>query len=634
MWLGFAIILTGTIIYLWLLSLKKDPVKNLSFSKLHYLWIVLWFIGIGIISTSFARPECPDLNKLKAQKVAKGEVIDISHKTSGDKLLVKVTSTYNSQGRKQTYNNFFLYISSDAVNCNVGNEIMFPLIGVERIENSPNSLKTGYAEAMNKRGIFYMINSEGKVIKDTYKRNLFSYNISKTHDNVVSFIEKQPLKTETKRFIIPLLTGDKAYLDESTRTIFSDAGMAHVLALSGFHIGIITALVLFLLFPLNFIGKYKLRLFLTAILLWIYTFISGMSPSTVRACIMATVFIIAIIFERKNTTLNSLALAGFIILLISPNSLFEIGFQLSFISVGSLIIFSNKIHPIDRRRHPKLYNIFGLILASLIVTFATWILTCYYFGSLPTMFLPANLLILPVLPFYVLIILVYFLLNSLHLRIPFLGQTIDTAYSWFRKILSLCGEDFLMKIHVSEVSVILWMVGLLCLAYLFHFKKTRLMVTSACLLFFLSIILIVVLPDENPNGIIIRGSSREFIIVAGNRLEEKEYHIPRHLTSLHRVYGKKILIIDTPIDTDNMEGSYDISLVIEKCKSKGDIDYVVLGSGYKDNIKRINETFNPEMIILHPSFRKKKEQILLFEADSLNISIHSIRNQKPFHIYN
>ncbi len=138
-----------------------------------------------------------------------------------------------------------------------------------------------------------------------------------------------------------MLLGDKSGLDEQTYAAFKDTGMAHVLAVSGLHAGILIAFVYYLLRLLRL--RRTPRLVVTVAFIVLYACVTGLTPSIVRAGIMACTLLFMRHLGRQNDTLNALALAFIISLLISPLDLFMAGFQLSFGAVFGILTLGAQI---------------------------------------------------------------------------------------------------------------------------------------------------------------------------------------------------------------------------------------------------------------------------------------------------
>jgi len=145
-----------------------------------------------------------------------------------------------------------------------------------------------------------------------------------------------------------LATGDKSGLSVDTRLAFSRAGVAHVLAISGLHVGIVAfftySIIIFFLKLCPFltlrINVKKTALLLSLIPVLGYGFMAGFSRPTERAVIMAAALIIAVTMDRGKSLYNTLAMAALIILVLAPTALFEASFQLSFLAVFFILYIS------------------------------------------------------------------------------------------------------------------------------------------------------------------------------------------------------------------------------------------------------------------------------------------------------
>ena len=202
----------------------------------------------------------------------------------------------------------------------------------------------------------------------------------------------------TIAFYIATITGDDSFLTDDSREEYSRSGLAHILALSGLHVAIIATVIAALLFPLHLMRQRKLRYIITIVILWIYAIVTGLSPSVTRAVVMTSMFLIALMIERRNSSLNALCFAALVILLFSPMSLYSIGFQLSFCAVASILIFANRMNPISPR-HKIAYHFTSLITVSISAMIGTGLISAYYFHTFPVYFLLSNIIVLLILPF-------------------------------------------------------------------------------------------------------------------------------------------------------------------------------------------------------------------------------------------
>lgn len=214
-------------------------------------------------------------------------------------------------------------------------------------------------------------------------------------------LQQCDLKEQTVDMLLPMLLGESEYLTAQRREIYSAAGLSHLLALSGMHVGIIAMLISIGLWPL-FLGRHnRTRSLLTIIALWGYALLTGMSPSVTRAVIMTTIYLLGNILERDSVSLNSLFLAAILILIVNPEDLYSIGFQMSFAAVAGIILFYPLINRVSLRNHPWLYKLASLPSMSLAAMSLTGVISAFHFHSLPLLFVISNLLVAPFVPLLV-----------------------------------------------------------------------------------------------------------------------------------------------------------------------------------------------------------------------------------------
>ncbi|MFB5944379.1 ComEC/Rec2 family competence protein [Albibacterium profundi] len=194
--------------------------------------------------------------------------------------------------------------------------------------------------------------------------------------------------------ISTLVLGYRSELNRDLLNTFSVTGTIHVLSVSGLHVGIIFSVFSFLL-----LWKKKSKwMWIKAIclisLIWIYAFITGLSPSVLRASIMLSSGILALSIVRKSNIYNTIAFSAFVLLLYNPRFISDIGFQLSYLSVLGIVYFYPKFNSILRNKNSIIQTLWSYMSISLAAQLATFPLVTYYFHFFPLYFLPANLFIL------------------------------------------------------------------------------------------------------------------------------------------------------------------------------------------------------------------------------------------------
>src|SRR5690554_1128775 len=198
-------------------------------------------------------------------------------------------------------------------------------------------------------------------------------------------------------FISAITLGYKAYLSDDLQDAFRASGTAHILAVSGLHVGIIY-MIINLMF--SFLGKegklYTLRQWLVICVLWAYVFMAGMSTSIIRAAIMLTIFCLGRMKHQRGFTFNTLAAAAFLILIFRPLSLFDVSFQMSFGAVFAILYFQPKMQALYVPKNRVVKYILDLFTVSTAAQLGVFPLLLYYFGTFPTYFFLTNLLVVPI----------------------------------------------------------------------------------------------------------------------------------------------------------------------------------------------------------------------------------------------
>ena len=193
-----------------------------------------------------------------------------------------------------------------------------------------------------------------------------------------------------------LLIGHKDDLDPELVRSYSNTGVVHIIAISGLHLGLIYWLLSMLLKPLSKNHRTNwLRPLLIITGLWAFSFLAGAQPSVLRSALMFTFIVLGESLNRKTSVYNSMAVSAFLLLCINPFWLWDIGFQLSYSAVLSIIIF---MRPVYNWFYCK-NKILDLAWKMNAVTLAAQVLTIpiciYHFHQFPSYFLLTNFLAVP-----------------------------------------------------------------------------------------------------------------------------------------------------------------------------------------------------------------------------------------------
>lgn len=225
----------------------------------------------------------------------------------------------------------------------------------------------------------------------------------------VSLLQHSDLSPKQQGIAEALLLGWKADLEESTQQQFRNAGITHLLCVSGLHVGLVAQIIGFCLFFLSRRRKPLAKIIQLAGI-WFFVFISGMAPATLRAGIMFSLFVVRDLIGRNTSSVNILATSAVVMLVANPCLLFDTGWQLSHLAVLSIILLYNPIRKLipfdnlvhDSHRHKTarwalkpIEKIWNLAVLSTAAQIGTLPVTLYCFHQFPTYFLIANVTIIP-----------------------------------------------------------------------------------------------------------------------------------------------------------------------------------------------------------------------------------------------
>ena len=274
--------------------------------------------------------------------------------------------------------------------------------------------------------------------------------------------------------------GDKHLISKDIKEDYSITGASHVLALSGLHLTILYGLLLFIL---SWCERVVPRVFkrgvselLILFILWSYVVLVGMSSSVVRSAVMLTIYSFVTLLNRERLSVNTLALTAIIMLVSNPNSLFDIGFQLSFISVWSILLFYPLIYeliPLQQKKSLLVIRwLWGMIAVSLAAQLGTAPLIAFYFGRVSTIFAVSSLIAVPCTMLIVSASFCLLLLSPFPSLSSFIGKCIcviteglNTSLHWLASLPCACIED----VHVTIFQLFIYYFMLMAVWILWSF---------------------------------------------------------------------------------------------------------------------------------------------------------------------
>lgn len=554
-----------------------------------------------------------------------GTVLDIPE-VKPRSIAVNVTTAFPGQKKVILY----LEQTDEARGLVPGDEIIF-LSAIEPFRNFGNPGDFDYAGYMHNKGFA----GSGYVTEANWRKtgrqsNRLAFVAQRCRAKALDFYRSFGLESDAYAFICALTLGYKGHLSNDMQEAFRASGTAHILALSGLHVGIIYA-VIGLLF--SFFGKSRqgllLRQWLAIIALWAFVFIVGMSPSVVRAAIMLTLFSFGYMYHYSGFAFNTLAAAAFFILLYRPASLLDVGFQMSFSAVFAILYLNPKLSRLYQPPNKIAEYIWNLFCITTTAQIGVFPLVLYHFGTFPTYFFLTNLLVVPLtgIIIYAAFPLVIFGLLSF---LPW--NPISVLYSFFQWVEKGLIELLLKVVYISESIPLAQITGkeisfaqlvlLFILIYSFvrllsSHRARPLIVSLAAVLCFQLTIIHKKMNRPLPQLTVLNSPGRSEITIWHN---QKNHYLEIAENNIIPHPEKRILLLSENIPT---------SFYADKQLT---VDILILSQNGSFKINQLLKLFHPSTIVLDSSLPRYAAGRIKRECEIEGIEVHDVVQNGAFSV--
>lgn len=405
----------------------RTPMARLRV-RAHFVWpIALLALAAGALDATLQRPAVITPETLDDRLIT-ARIDHLSTTQASMDLRLKVLSCHDSTGAATPLPPLQVRVTTRGCDyaLRAGDIVNFKS-RLRPVKNAGNPDELDFATMLARQGILY----EQHLTLNRFHKTDYRPTWLNRCDNTRLWLERKVLGTRlsppAQGFVIAILLGNSDFIDTDTRNTFSQAGVAHVLALSGLHVAIVMSIIWFFLFPLDYLRARRLRLALTIVILAGYAMLTGASPSVVRAAIMAATAMAAFVLQRRAVPLNALSVAALLIVIATPAAVFSAGFQMSFFTVGALVACGNRLRA-HAPSHPVLKFLYYLVTTSLAVLAATLMLTAYYFHHISWGAVMANVLVVPLFPVLLTACALFLFLAACNTQWDWLNAAIDRAY--------------------------------------------------------------------------------------------------------------------------------------------------------------------------------------------------------------
>lgn len=278
-------------------------------------------------------------------------------------------------------------------------DLLYIQTELKSIGSPKNPYGFNYRTYMEGKGIIHQINLQehSKFVTAKGKGSINGW-ASKTKTFVESKIDALDINDTARAFLKAFYLAIRTEIPEDVKINYKNSGVLHILALSGLHVGILLTILELLLRPIVRLrhGR-KMRSFIVILVLWGFAVLTGLSPSIVRAVTMFSFFALAHGLHRPTNSINTLFISALVILLVRPNFLFEVGFQLSYTAVLGILLIKPILDQYWQPKHFVLKPMVSLLNVSVAAQLGVLPLSLYYFHQFPALFFLTNLLVVPLL---------------------------------------------------------------------------------------------------------------------------------------------------------------------------------------------------------------------------------------------
>ena len=621
-------LLTLFLCYLhWRLLRNSTHIRSI---QAFYCGAILLFVALGGLVAEWQKPVKPILdNKDKAASLL------IIEKLKSNDYYHRYYAEVQMDGQQPFK---VLFYQANQMKSLAVSQQFTGIFTFEEISSPKNPYGFDYQSYLSNRGVFYQtrLYSEHAIIALSEQKNI-KYYINYFRQKLIDGFAQHQFDENTQGVVMALLFGDKSELTDEMVSNYRNAGVMHVLAVSGLHVGI---LYLALRYTIGYLF-YDKRLKFLIILLFLIAFacLSGLASSVVRAVVMFGLFGVGQLFFRRSSTINILAVTGFFMLIFRPAFLFEVGFQLSFLAVFSIVYMYPIISRFVNHRYKVLAWLQTLLGVSLVAQLGVLPLSVYYFGQIPLLFLVGNFFAIPLNSLALIIALALLLINLLWSDLAILiGKVLDFVLNLSNYLLSKITSfehAIVADVPLTLVQTMVLTLLVFTIAFWVKSKRYKVLIAAFSLLIIFQLTyyqsyfsnkdkIETVLFYDTQTVVLAQLNQQKMRVYANQVMEVKTY-----ITDYRQAHGlsaddcqylpfnrawigqKRLLVIDStavyPTDFS--------------------VDYLVLYDSPNINLDRCLSVLQPKKVIFHPKNAHWKKELWRATCTQKNIPFHDMREK-------
>lgn len=493
-----------------------------------------------------------------------------------------------------------------------------------------------YASYMEKQGVFHQLKLNRNYIQIGTSKN-FDYYLGALRDRLTNSFAIHHYSPQIQNTLNALLLGQRQDMDTATNDAYKNAGVLHILAISGLHFSVLFYLLTVMLKPISRLYRHGRLLRLIAILgiIWGFAFITGLSASVVRSVVMFSIISIGQYLNRDTNIYNSLAISMLVLLIANPYFIFDAGFQLSYLAVFSIVWLEPFYRQYKVSKYKGINYLSDTALVSLSAQIGVMPLTLYYFNQFPLLFLVANMVVIPLSNVVLVLGLLVLLLNLVWADaailtgqlLGFLVEIMNGFISWIASFESLVFKEIPFTLLLT---LLLYLSIVLFGFWLYKTSYTRTAAFLCSILIFQCAYSITSWQRKNNQELIVFNNRKNTILALKmpNHLSLMTRDTLAQNTSAIRAYMRSNF--NPPLEIKTVENILWFNnrkiLLLDKAavySTNTKPDILILSQSPKINLERLIDELAPQEIIADGTNYKSEQRLWKATCYKKNIPFHA-----------
>ena len=569
-------------------------------------------------------------------------------KPASYKAIAQVEKTIRGDSAFPASDNLIFYFKKDAVSGLKYGTRLCIIKKPEPVKNSGNPAGFDYKRYSLFQGITHQayLTAADFIVLPTVKKTWYKALIFDLRRQIVTILKAHITGAKEAGLAEALLIGYKDDLDKTLVQSYSNTGVVHIIAISGLHVGLIYGLLLALTKPLRGRKWRWLRFGVVLTALWAFGLLAGAQPSVMRSVVMFSFIAASVVLDRNASVYNNLALSALLLLCYNPFWLWDVGFQLSYIAVLSIIVFYKPVYNWVYLQNKALDAVWKLMAVTLAAQILTTPISLFYFHQFPVLFLFTNLVAVPLSSLI--------LFGEILLCCVFFIAPVADAVGWaVTKLIGLM-NGFVERVDavpfaaweglsVSGWQTVFLLLFIACISFwLIEQKRIGLWAGLLSLLLFISLRTFSIAHAAQQQKLIVYNTAKHQAIDVINgrlaltigdftrmqtgaaaqlhlkpaRIAHRIHIIAPLQTKAFRWCGKTVLILDTTVRFQTF--------------SKRHVDVLILSKNPKLYIKDLSSHIQVSQIVIDASVPQWKARLWQQDCDTLQIRCHNVAQQGAF----